>query len=169
MSCACLLACTHADSQTLIEPSLIHRIHKQNTLFLTDGFINSRALQPLNSTLESFTKVCNSLIGDIWIFLDGKDRRNLGQLGPLEAQLDPAPGDFCHERARRGVSCLSPSVPHEKGPLLGYPGVKHQCRLESYCPRPPTLTLRQGLGDLSPVHDERTGRSRSCACPLLRK
>lgn len=86
MSCACLLACTHADSQTFIKPSLIHRIRKQNTLFLMDGFINSRALQPLNSALESFTKVCNLLIGDIWIFLDGKDRRNLGQPGPLEAQ-----------------------------------------------------------------------------------
>lgn len=87
MSHACLQACIHVDSHQLSPvPSLIYRVHIKNTLFLMDGFQNSRALQLLKSTLEAFTKVGNSLVGDIWIFLDGEDRRNLDQLCLLEAQ-----------------------------------------------------------------------------------
>lgn len=41
-------------------------------IILMDGFINSRALEPLNSALKSFTMVCNLLIGIYESSLRGK-------------------------------------------------------------------------------------------------
>lgn len=86
MSCACLLACTHAGSWDSHQTFSNSWDTTAKYILLMDSLINSRALQPLNSRLELFTKVCNSLIGDVWIFLDAKDRKKMDQLGPLEAQ-----------------------------------------------------------------------------------
>lgn len=41
-------------------------------IILMDGFINSRALEPLNCALKSFTMVCNLLIGIYESSLRGK-------------------------------------------------------------------------------------------------
>lgn len=78
-------------------------------IILMDGFINSRALEPLNSALKSFTMVCNLLIGIYESSLRGKCKKPT----QLEAQ------SWVLLLVRRRVPCLSFPLKAPCLPVLG--------------------------------------------------
>lgn len=162
MSRACSLACTHASSETPIKPSLTPRIHKQKYIILMDGFINSRALKPLNSALKSFTTVCNLLIGIYEFSLRGKtEEANLARWRHRAAfcswWLLPPAGE------KRGAFPFP-----LKAPFLAILGPNANTGWKVTIHVHPCQPFAQGF-DTCTAADDWSERSTPCAHPLLRK
>lgn len=112
-------------------------------IILMDGFISSRALEPLNSALESFTMVCNLLIGMYESSLRGETEganSACWRHGSWILLLVASASSRWEE--------VYPTFPSQ-GSLLGCPGVKCQHRPNSYHLWSSTSALWPKCGHLS--------------------
>lgn len=128
-------------------------------IILMDGFINSKALELLNSALKSFTMVCNLLIGIYESSLRGKMKE-----ANFACWRHRAPGGFCRQQVRRGVLYLSLSRP-----LIWL------CwgQMPTQAGKLPSMAIHVNplpkVWILATAADNQSGHSTPCAHPLLKK